>query len=392
MTSIKKKTKKIWLAYPKALSYSGQTAATMLIKDNVDKRTWDLKLIGFEPLDRSKNRLVAFSLFAFGLFRAWTRVFLLIFRTKPIVYFNHGQSMASFIRMGVPHLILKKIKPSARIITSLHGNVFMEWNKSSRELNFFKKLIQTSDIITVLGENQLNKIVALGAEKDKVRIVKNTIELDILDETELPSVDKSPVKILHLSLLIESKGYPEYLEALEMLSKNGGLDTSVEAIICGPLSFTAYCKRFTTPEGKDKWIEEKIGGINLGKSVKVQRINGAFGEEKQRLFSEADIFVFPSKFPVEAQPLVLLEAMSSGCAVITSSVGEIPSTVDSSCAIVLSDPDKINIADSIKTLVNDSEMRLKMQRQSVKRAKEHFSVERYVKDWEGIFNILSKNN
>jgi glycosyltransferase involved in cell wall biosynthesis len=389
---IKKKPTKIWLAYPKALSYSGQTAATMLIKDNVDDEIWDLKLIGFEPLDRSKNTLIAISVFVFELFRAWLNIFLLIFQREPIVYFNHGQSMPSFIRMGLPHLILKKIKPSARTITSLHGNVFMGWNDSSKELKLFKRILYASDVITVLGDNQLNKIVALGLGKEKVRVVRNTIALDIIDEKDLPLHDKLPIKILHLSLLIESKGYPEYLEALEILSKNGGIDTPLEAIICGPLSFTSYCRRFTTPEKKDKWIDEKVDRINSGELVKIQRINGAFGEEKQQLFSEADIFVFPSKFPVEAQPLVLLEAMSSGCAVITSSVGEIPSTVDSSCAIVLSEPDKVKIADSIKTLVNDSEMRLKMQRESIKRAKEHFSIERYVKDWEAIFSLLSKKN
>jgi hypothetical protein len=364
----------------------------MLIKDNVDDEVWDLKLIGFEPLDRSRNTLIAISVFAFELFHAWLNIFLLIFQREPIVYFNHGQSIPSFIRMGLPHLILKKVKPSARIITSLHGNVFMGWDNSSKELKLFKHILHASNIITVLGDNQLNKIVALGIDRENIRVVKNTIALDIVDEKKLPLPDKSPIKILHLSLLIESKGYPEYLEALEILSKNDVIDTPLEAIICGPLSFTAYCRRFTTPEKKNKWIDEKVDRINSGGLVKIQRINGAFGEEKQQLFSEADIFVFPSKFPVEAQPLVLLEAMSSGCAIITSSVGEIPSTVDLSCAIVLSDPDKVKIADSIKILVNDSEMRLKMQSQSVKRAKEYFSVERYVKDWEEIFSVLSKDN
>jgi glycosyltransferase involved in cell wall biosynthesis len=53
------------------------------------------------------------------------------------------------------------------------------------------------------------------------------------------------------------------------------------------------------------------------------------------LFREADLFVLPTRYAVEAQPLVLLEAMASGCAIITTSVGEIPTILDEASAVFL---------------------------------------------------------
>ena len=143
------------------------------------------------------------------------------------------------------------------------------------------------------------------------------------------SDQNSPVHILHLSLLIESKGFPLYLEALEIIARRN-LDRTIRAILCGPITFSPYCKQFTSVEDKRMWIERKVELINRISNglLTVEWIPGATGKLKQKLFEDSHIFVFPSSFPVEAQPIVLLEALATGCSIITSAAGEIPTTLN----------------------------------------------------------------
>ena len=91
--------------------------------------------------------------------------------------------------------------------------------------------------------------------------------------------------------------------------------------------------RFTTAQAATEWIQRRCEEINASAAVRIEWVQGAFGREKDELFRHAHIFVLPSK--TEGQPLVLLEALASGCAVIATNVGGIPETVDADTAILL---------------------------------------------------------
>lgn len=50
-------------------------------------------------------------------------------------------------------------------------------------------------------------------------------------------------------------------------------------------------------------------------------------EEKAALFSEASALIYPSRYPLEAQPLAILEAMSAGLPIIAYPTGGIPDLI-----------------------------------------------------------------
>lgn len=383
------KPKSISFAYVQPLSFSGQSAASELLIAGLAARGWECRRIPIYPLDRAiVNPALRYARFVLYMMRTWLGLLRLSFGGAAILNLNLGQSLASFLRVGLPFVCLKLMRRKLKVITSLHGSVFMEWERTAPVAKVFLWYLRQSHAITVLGQKQREKLIEMGVGSKKIHIVPNTCELELEPEAKVEAKlsNQDKVNLLHLSLLIESKGYPEFLEALELLSKDSELPCEVEAVLCGPMAFTAYCRRFTNEVTKEEWIESKIRSICEQKDtrVNVTWISGAQGNAKAELFRAAQLFVFPSTFPVEAQPLVLLEAMASGCALITSTVGEIPSTVDESVAILEEEPTAEALARDIKTLLESPAERVRLGLGGVKRMREKYSISAHLDNWERV--------
>nr|WP_292055140.1 glycosyltransferase family 4 protein [Martelella sp.] len=319
---------------------------------------------------------------------------------QPVLVFNHGQTVASFIRMGLPHLVLRGLLPRRKIITSLHGSVFMTWQRDSRKTRFFLRLLDASDEITVLGALQREKLIELGVPARRLKILPNTADLDIspegrvLEKHRALAVDPvAPVVLMHLSLLIESKGYVRFLEACRSLVEaRDGSERPLEILLVGPMAFTAYCTKFRTPETKRDWIVKEIAALNAAPGVSARWIEGAEGAEKAALFDAAHLFAFPSRYPVEAQPLVLLEAMAAGCALITSDQGEIPSTVGNDTGLCLSDTSVTTVTQAMRELLSDHDRRISAALAAHHRAAELFSARTYCENWENLLAHSDQEN
>jgi len=383
----------IYFAYSEPISFSGQSAASEMLIDGLAARGWNCVRIAIYPLDRAvPNPVLRYARFITLMVKTWMSLIKLTFGPAKILHLNLGQSLASFLRVSFPFLWLKLVRRDLKVITSLHGSVFMEWRREALVAKVFLWYLRKSNAVTVLGERQRGKLIEMGIEPKRLYVVPNTCDLVVEDESNAKSklLKQSKVKLLHLSLLIESKGYPEFLEALELLSRNSKLPCEVEAVLCGPMSFTAYCRRFTNEVTKEQWIEKKITSIGgrKGSKVSVKWIRGAQGKKKSKLFQEAQIFVFPSTFPVEAQPLVLLEAMASGCALITSTVGEIPSTVDESIAILEADPTAERLAKAIENLLESPAERVRLGLGGLKRMRDKYGVSSHLDNWERVINDI----
>jgi glycosyltransferase involved in cell wall biosynthesis len=105
---------------------------------------------------------------------------------------------------------------------------------------------------------------------------------------------------------------------------------------------------------------------------------------KAKLFHDAQIFVFPSRYPVEAQPITLIEAMAAGCAIITSKVGEISSLVDETCAVMLEEVTAVAVASAIERLALSPELRRDLAIAARARFASLFCPERHYQDWHSL--------
>ena len=156
----------------------------------------------------------------------------------------------------------------------------------------------------------------------------------------------------------------------------------------GPMAFASYCKRFTTPATKRAWIQAKLEALQALPDVSARWIEGTDGSDKEALFDAAHIFVFPSRFPVEAQPLVLLEAMAARCALVTSDQGEIPSTIGDDTGLCLADVSVGPLTEAISTYVADHDGRLAAALAGRQRAALQFSPRSYGENWNALLTGL----
>lgn len=382
---------KIFFSYIEPKNFSGQTAATKLIIDRMTERGYDCRSIKMYPLERS-GKFILISLFRL-IFKQLTMlpvIFQLLLTRRPILHLTLGQSTMSFLRVAVWLFPVMLIKPGLKLATSLNGSSFMRWNKKSFRTRFFLLFLKRSGVVTVLGEKQKSQLLTFGIRTKQIAIVPNTCELTpVSSDFIIKKHSEEEVNILHLSLLIESKGFPEYLEAVEKIAEKKR-EGRINAVLCGPVSFTSYCTRFKTAPEKETWIETKIDRINRlnGRQLKVEWIRGARGEAKEKLFRDAHIFVLPTTFPVEAQPLVLLEALSAGCAVISSNVGEIESVLNPDNAVLVEDTSAERIEKEIELLVKDPKKRIKLALNGLRSVNGPLSLRQYGETWESIFKNL----
>lgn len=307
-----------------------------------------------------------------------------------VIHINLGQSRVGLWREGFA-LEVAKVKKVTNTIVSLHGNVFMDWEPNHGIGKLFKKRLSTVNVVTVLGTQQYQKIQYFVPESTKVVNMPNTCELSPITDMALlqKHEEGSIIKLLYVSSFIDSKGYPLILEALEQIDVP---HQSIELNLCGVFKESTYNERFSNVLEAKAWTLNKVNELNQKKeNIKIIfHDHGVTGKLKERLFKEAHIFLLPTTYKVEAQPICLIEAMASGCAIITTKNGEITEMLQSERAGFQIDP--VN-AESLKdaiTKILKTTKRLDYAQKGLKTFFTNYHTNKVRYSWEEIFRC-SKN-
>ena len=120
-------------------------------------------------------------------------------------------------------------------------------------------------------------------------------------------------------------------------------------------------------DGPDRSVIERLAA-NLGLTDRVELIGFKSQLELAGLYKGALLFVMPSRFR-EGLPLVFLEAMAAGVPSIGSSIGGVPEVVlEGVTGLLLHENSPKEVADRIRTLLDDTALRERMSQAALERA------------------------
>jgi glycosyltransferase involved in cell wall biosynthesis len=154
-----------------------------------------------------------------------------------------------------------------------------------------------------MGENLVQRY---GLDASGIRVVSNAAFYAAApDDSPEQQVGTAPLRIGFLSNITFEKGFVEFFAVLERLRNQG---IAHEALIAGPVS----------PPAHDTFYKL------LGEARDVEYVGPVYGADKDKFYQRLDIFLFPTNYANEAEPLVVYEAMRRGVYVIACDRGAIP--------------------------------------------------------------------
>ena len=371
MNNKKNKKTVIYIA-PTPPPYMGPSIATQIILGSrfID----EFNVIHIDTADRRPlSRLAKIDITNFYL--AFKHYFILLRRLAcsraDLVYVPISQTAIGFLR-DIPFILLAKLFRK-KVVLHLRGGHFREFYDSSNGFVklLIRKVLNFADRMIVLG-NSLKILFDGLIPEEKLSVVPNGLNIG-LDKIREKNPQKDNLLILFLSNLIETKGFKDVLYSVKKVTRN---HTNVKYIFVG--AWRNDKDRF---ECSDYIKREKIEDY-------VEFKGSVTGSNKTRLLRDADIFAFPTYYPMEGHPWVIVEAMASSLPIITTDQGCIKeSVIDGENGFVISKRNPDLIAEKIIYFVENSAARERMGQKSRELYEANFTEEHFVQRMIDVINL-----
>jgi glycosyltransferase involved in cell wall biosynthesis len=310
--------------------------------------------------------------------------------TKKIVYLSGARSVVGFYR-NAPMIVWCTLI-GHKTIMHFHCGDYTEFlsNKSSFFKLINKRILGLLDRIVILGENIKPNFSITHDIESKLRVVPNGIALnDACLPKKLPSTCNDPVQLLFLSNLIESKGYLDVLKAVNILVHH----FNYKNIVCN------FCGSFmvNSDDCNVRTIDDAIANFNNYINKNSLEKNAIFcgvvtGEKKETLLNTSHIFLLPTAYNTEGQPLSILECMSHGQVVIATKYRAIPDMViDELTGLLVNYGEAHAIAGKIHRLIQNPELFTKLSANAISHVSKNFDISLQYKKMYTIFQELDLN-
>lgn len=138
-----------------------------------------------------------------------------------------------------------------------------------------------------------------------------------------------------------------------------------------------YCCNFKGWQRITKGLNTRLVGDTPGLSKPA-----ASTQELVEEYKKAKVFLNTST--ISPVPTALLEAMSCGCAVVSTATCMIPEVIKNGYNGFISN-DEVELRKNIDTLLNNEDLRLTLGENARKTIKENFSEEKFISNWNQIF-------
>lgn len=296
------------------------------------------------------------------------------------IYLTSGQSLGGIIRDCCVVCIGKWFR--VPVILHLHGgghiNVYLRYNLFVKKI--LKHFYQRVDVIIILSES-LREQVSFIKDRSIIKEVYNSYSNDApqvqnIEEVYHHQQKESFLKLLYLSHVLPSKGLFDVLEAL-LIVKEKNI----------PFKFN-FCGSIISEGGLSvNDIKILIDGYKKKFDNNTIVFHGfVSGSEKWDLLFKNDIFLLPTRFYAEGQPISIIEAMYAGCVVIATKYRGIPDLIEEKKnGFFVRSKDPKAIAERIIWLWENQNILKEMSIRNHEKAKKYFSPDRFLTQMEVIF-------
>ena len=258
------------------------------------------------------------------------------FSNYKVVIINPSLGITAVWRDAIYIQISKMFR--RKVVCFIHG---WDWDYSEqlekKSVTRFRSYYSRCDVILVLANEFKQKLEKWGVDT-VICTITTAVEDDFFKKVDAREVQKKdkPYNILYLSRVEKEKGIFEAIRAYNILRGKG--------INC---LLTVAGDGAALNEAKLMVLNEQV--------LDVEFLGYVRGQDKYKLFCEADYFLFPTYY--EGMPVALLEAMAAGLPVISRPVGGIPDFFENGIMGYITDSkDPSVFADIIEKLIVDKKL------------------------------------
>ncbi|WP_242216868.1 glycosyltransferase family 4 protein [Bacillus cereus group sp. BfR-BA-01380] len=260
----------------------------------------------------------------------------------------HMSYRGSFIRKRyIIQLLNNKCIP---IVLHMHGSQFKDFYNESDD-NRKKQIIDTLNKVTV--------ILALGEQWKEYYESICTTKVVSLDNAVFPkeingSLDDK-IYITTMGVLSQRKGTYDLIEVGAKLK--GKIDSKYKFVLAG--------------DGEIEKVKKRINDLGLNDLFIVP---GWISDDKkiEEIYRKSIIYVLPSYN--EGMPMSILEAMSYGLPIISTSVGSIPSVVEKENGFIIKPGDINELKNKIIDLLSDNSTTNSIKKYNIEKINMKYNV------------------
>ena len=289
--------------FPKPIT--GLSLANKIVKEILDKNLFFKVSIVNTSFPSFKENIGKFSFQKLVFFLKANLQLYRIFQHQ-IIYITPGQTFLGVLKYGsfiILGAFLKK-----EMIVHVHGNYLgTQYNLlSGIKKKVFHFLISQFTKGIVLSDS-LKPNLQPFLTSEKIFSLPNFAQPYLISENQ--NVETSELKIIYLSNLMKEKGIFTLLNALQILEVQ---KIKYSAKIAGNIDDSSL-----------KQIQSKIKKLKHTSYIGI-----VDGQEKKELLDWGNIFVLPTYYKMEGQPISILEAMATKNVIITTQHAGIPDLIE----------------------------------------------------------------
>ena len=324
---------KILVIGPLPNPIDGCSLSNSTLCKNLQKQKISFKTINTNVKSVSSNQGTSFSLKkAFIFFKVYFKVFSVF--SSDVVYLTPGQTFFGVLKYS-PFIVLSQWLRKPYVI-HVHGNYMgkeYQLLEGIKKRIFYKLVSKASAgiVLSISLKDNFKDLLPI----DKVVVVENFANDELYLNFDKKVKEKEIPSILFLSNLIAEKGIIDLLDALIILKAK---NIKFKTFLAGKIE-----QEFS------EIIDQKMRSIG----EQVEYLGVIKGDQKQNILNKANIFVLPTYYKMEGQPISILEAMATGNIIITTKHAGIPDVFSEKNGYFVDPQSPEQIADCIATISLD---------------------------------------